>query len=741
MNGIIYKKVKDVVNIQGLICENCGKSWGYHTGVSCALPQPQEVLSNENITKAKTQKVRGITWCIRNVSLPGFVATWTHIHVLLNTALRNICTQLHASTEEFTHVTEKLAAPIFARPCPLKPRHGFVESRDITSARDLQNVAEETLAADADGELLLCEKIDADYSAVATVANITYGLGNDGATAGRNALTVPYPAWASASLISKSFDKIPYGVIKDSPYIELVWPKISDIPYVCQLRDGPIPQTMVDYIPKTVEVAHVLNTTNCNGDELDLITFEEAIAAAKDEVGFVVNHVGGCLTSHYAIHCIINNVPILCSRAPVIGETLRVACVDDKLAIDYDRLAVHIVRAFSLVKELYNKEARNYSYLAAIGCSYLHAQILWDGRDHLLKLRAYGIAATLTCLCAALLGEARHASNTWLTRIWGEKIDFLYRDYVKRERSVIFSSAFSISVQELAAYYPLLYDTYLQYEWPNSYGGLAWLNCTQSTQSFFRAVCNFVQAPCSVSYADAVKHWNRAINTIHNSGTPIRKMDNGDDGILTSALTVPARAFLAKLTPSLLFDKRFAVEKSACITVEEYKQLAVLSALRVTTTPGVFTKTAYVDIHIDDPQVAYFHVYIIPDGVAPDSKFNFHEVSHGVGNYRLVNTIIRENLCNGNSGCNTYIQGAKATLKYTVTPDHQFTASILFSIGDYTNHTELITSNALQRYLLDLIGILTMSPSEEEAFYYSVRKHYSNVVLPYSIGLDNEEEA
>jgi hypothetical protein len=38
----------------------------------------------------------------------------------------------------------------------------------------------------------------------------------------------------------------------------------------------------------------------------------------------VVYHPNGCLASHYAIHAILNEVPVLVSREPSVGEQLEV---------------------------------------------------------------------------------------------------------------------------------------------------------------------------------------------------------------------------------------------------------------------------------------------------------------------------------------------------------------------------------------------------------------------------------
>lgn len=74
---------------------------------------------------------------------------------------------------------------IFARPCPLVPCHGFVDSRVVSSASDILQVVKETVKADPNGEVILMPFIEAKYSAVQVGEYVTLGIGHDGVTAGK----------------------------------------------------------------------------------------------------------------------------------------------------------------------------------------------------------------------------------------------------------------------------------------------------------------------------------------------------------------------------------------------------------------------------------------------------------------------------------------------------------------------------------------------------------------------------
>ena len=732
--GVTYTGSHYPPDVGGVLCENCGKSWAYHAGVNCLHPFIGTAVAAHQVL---TQKARGIFWCIHNAHMPGLAAPLYNITLVDNNKLRTLCTDIRAGLDIYNEAAATYSASaIFARPCPMRPRHGFVDSRVVVDAQHLRQVAEETLTADADSELILCGKVDAQYSAVATVSNITYGQGNDGATSGRNAITVPYPTWGGGSLIATNVPSAcKPSVITESPYIELLWHKHVQTAIVCQLRDGPAPLVTLDYIPRTVEVTRVLETCDSDGNELSLLAWEQLITSVKDEAGVVVNHVDGSLTSHYAVHCIINNVPVLCSRAPIVGEVLRTHQAQDKLPINYARLAVHLDKAFTLITELHESKTENNVYLATIGCSYLHAQTLWDGSDNLLKLRAYGIAATLSCLYAALIGEARHANDEFLVDVWKEDAHMLAGAYAKENRATIFERTFKLTIPQLARFYPKLYRTYSEYQWDPNYGGMAWLNCTQATQSFFNAAACFIGVPCEDNFKEVLQHWNRAINTIHNGGTPISKMNNSSN-ILGFVLSVPARAFLSNMTPTILFDGRFAVAKDAAVTVETQADITALQNLLVTTTPGTFTKEIAAAVTIAISEAARLRIYIERNQDSVKKAAVLYDQTFG----KLPIAIIKDVLTNSNDGRLKYLYTFPATLEYTVTRDHEITARVMFTCNDFVARRELSITRILKAYLLDLISVRQMNAHERSVLFkqYSFNSNYTPIMLP--VAAEHEEE-
>src|SRR5882757_8204135 len=79
----------------------------------------------------------------------------------------------------------------FARPCPKRPRHGFVDSRVVKSVEELKGVVRETLKEDPEGEVMVMKFIPSRLNVVWTPSMLTVGKGHDGATCGKDTINIP----------------------------------------------------------------------------------------------------------------------------------------------------------------------------------------------------------------------------------------------------------------------------------------------------------------------------------------------------------------------------------------------------------------------------------------------------------------------------------------------------------------------------------------------------------------------
>lgn len=282
----------------------------------------------------------------------------------------------------------------FARPCPMRPRHGFVDSRYIADQSEAERILAETKAADPEAEILLMERLAATHSGIWTPGMLTVGVGSDGATQGKTALQMPtlgtaYP-WSSDSYSARCTHEELCGkaAVRSAPYIELLWPEPGLKPIPVQLRDGPkLPQT-VNFIPAEVTVRRILTA---HGDLLD---WEATMKAARE--GDVVYHPHGSLASHYAVHAVLNNVPVLIDRKPKVGEVLKAESVKREANIFQLRAGFFYAQYWDITMQT----------AARVMLAATHNIAVWTGRcDFLLGL---GLGCAFRLAVVAGLGEYRH---------------------------------------------------------------------------------------------------------------------------------------------------------------------------------------------------------------------------------------------------------------------------------------------------------------------------------------------
>ena len=130
-------------------------------------------MLNTWAVKPRTQKARGI------FLLAGMDSGW------LSQKASLITNESQVGTVPWSD------SAMFARPCPVRPRHGFVESRLVHNRAQLLGVWKEATQEDPEAEVILMPFLKAKGNAVVTAKMIAIGPGHDGATAGKNCLEIP----------------------------------------------------------------------------------------------------------------------------------------------------------------------------------------------------------------------------------------------------------------------------------------------------------------------------------------------------------------------------------------------------------------------------------------------------------------------------------------------------------------------------------------------------------------------
>jgi hypothetical protein len=379
----------------------------------------------------------------------------------------------------------------FSRPCPMRPRHGFVDSRKVTSIEEGSELIRRTLDADPDAEIVTMPLIDATCSGIWTSGLLTVGEGHDGATAGVSAWTLP----VLGNLVTEN--AIAEAGIENTPYVEILWPASEGAYHLVQLRDGPaLPQTP-DYIPEAVRVEEIIVAQG------DLLDWEAKMQQARP--GTVVYHPGGSLASHYAIHAVLNHIPLLTSREPRVGEQLEAAGHVSKGTPDIDALQA----GFQLATRL----TVTYEMAAEAMLAGCHHTSVWAGRrDGMLGL-ALGFAYRLTVTAA--LGEMRHAPGRGDDRGRND----IYAECWKRTHLPSTRSEFE---KALEAFHGLV--------WKRSFGGVKWFEFARWAAILHNHLADGRGRP-------ALHALNQLVHCVHNTGWAFNKFI--PDHLLTAAARNP----------------------------------------------------------------------------------------------------------------------------------------------------------------------------------------------------------
>ena len=384
----------------------------------------------------------------------------------------------------------------FSRPCPMRPRHGFVDSRKVNSIEEGDRLIRQTLDADPEAEIVTMPLIDADCSGVWTRGLLTIGKGHDGATSGSSTWTVP----ALGSLVNQS--AVDLAGVEHTPYVEILWPEARTAYHLVQLRDGPaLPQT-ADYVPSEITVERVIRAQG------DLLDWETRMQQAQP--GTVVYHPGGSLASHYAIHAVLNRIPLFTSREPKVGERIEAKTESKDSTPDLEALRAGFQLAMWL-KVTY--ESATQAMLA--GCHHISA---WMGRHDTLLGLALGFAYRLTVTAA--LGEMRHAPGRESSRAR----DDIYHDCWDAVELPATRAAFEAA---LYAFHGLV--------WKRNYGGAKWFVLARWAAILHnRLLAGDVRR--------ALQSLNHLVHCAHNTGWAFNKFV--DAQMLTDAAENPVSVLI-----------------------------------------------------------------------------------------------------------------------------------------------------------------------------------------------------
>lgn len=511
----------------------CTYCLGYNNhSTTCVYGKPRKSFSiggPASKPKPKSQKAKGIQ-VIADTYFPDSV---------VNTACKQATIWPYQDYQEdpVTGIQIPVQYPFFARPCPLRPRHGFVDSRLVKNSEEWDALVNAVKASDEpEAEIIRMPYLEAEWSAILTPAGISIGPGNDGATSGHG--SVPVPA-ATQDLLGFLNINSYYAGIQDTPYVELVCKKGELVPEVVQVRDGPKVSLVDRYVPETITVRQVVRA------EGDLLEWEHK--ATKFTSGTVVWSPGGTMSSHYAVHCVINKVPILCTpEAPEVGSTLEAGeALPELTRDDYRKIAQYIQAVHGHIQK---RDAAT-SKWCQVAVATLHSQNLWGREDSLLRLRGASVTALITLASAACVGESRHSANHGPQRSGVEDEANLKGVPAGTARRIIYERAFTLGRIPLAEAVRAAYFDFGG-DWEGGYGGKNWQRCAEVTLDLMRSTNEFLTNPCATKWNKVINHMNRVVNVAHNNGKFLNKFM--DTPVFDLLATSPGIGFVNGITAGIV---------------------------------------------------------------------------------------------------------------------------------------------------------------------------------------------
>lgn len=388
---------------------------------------------------------------------------------------------------------------MFARPCPIRPRHGFVESRVVKNLEELKSLMEEVKKADPEGELMLTPMMKAEYNYIWTPSMLTIGLGHDGATAGKDTVNIPL-----CGSIPKELEEMLSGADianGEWPYIEAVEAVESgaDNVTLTQLRAGPpLAKARLDFIPDTITVKNIIKVD----PKMSLLDWEEKCKSIKDlgVEGVVISHLGGSPVDHFSVHARSFGIPIVTSRKIRKGQVLK--------SKPFAPMTPNsVLRGLVLGDEFRLSKTELGNAVAAVLVG-LHNSSYFESDDGVWL----GVAAALMVRLGgtALRGEIRHLK--------------VGKSGGSHERNKVYNRATKFSIKRhRAGIARLIYGFKYGKFASSSIGGENWAKCGMAINNLISAIGNLARSPSDEAVGELTRALNVAVNQAHNGGWWLNK--------------------------------------------------------------------------------------------------------------------------------------------------------------------------------------------------------------------------
>jgi len=437
---------------------------------------------------AKTQKAKGVL-----IGLKYFNDEYKfrgQLCSFLKVAKHRLVKKPSDILDQYYDYYSKGTYPFFARPCPMEPRHGFVESVIVKNKDELKKLWKEVRKQDKKGEIILGPHLPTvDKNAVyVNSGSLSIGKGHDGATGGNDSISFP----VAPQKFPMSFRKNSGLKKTDAVYLEAVKGNGTKWQLV-QARGGPkISATSPDFVPKQVTVKHIVRPHN------DLLRWEKEARSFKP--GTVVYGNGHTLASHAAIHCVLNKVPFITSSEPKIGDVVKPTQSRRSNKINRKEFRRGVRVGLDVCKDSGSLDMERLFYFSL---SVLHNWAYLKESSHASWL--LGSASTIfSKICASLsFGEHRHKGNGYMGR------------------SQVYSKIMRCAPKKLNGI-AKVFEDFHQKHWGSGYGGKPWATCAWYSYCLWRQVIKvYNRRGANLSdkeVVDTITFINKTTNLAHNNG-------------------------------------------------------------------------------------------------------------------------------------------------------------------------------------------------------------------------------
>lgn len=408
---------------------------------------------------------------------------------------------------------DKIDFPIFGRPCPVRPRHGFVDSQVLLTKYDLMSMWNKAVAHDNKAEIIIGPHMPAvKYNSIyVSSGNIAIGVGNDGATGGKKSVSFP----VAPTKFTKKIKRLSGVKDNDELYLESIMQ--DNWWHLAQVRGGPaLNIASADYIPQEVKVTDVAIPHD------NLIAWEEDVKLYKDSPGIVVYGNGHTLASHAAIHCILNKVPFITSEKPVVGQVLKPTLNAESPKLNRKRFREGMWAADKLLakviddKHVHTELQKHFYFALSVLHNWAYLKNSTEA-DWLLGAAAQTLARICCALC---FGEHRHMY---------ESNGGVFKD---KDRGRVYVKALGCEVSFLNSLSQVFKDFYSR-EWSGGFGGPPWATCSWYTLKLWgRVVRTNNKNTSTLSDAeviDVISTVNKLVNLAHNNGWWFNKFTTQKD--------------------------------------------------------------------------------------------------------------------------------------------------------------------------------------------------------------------